>query len=119
MTLKVAPPIKPFFVKHPKRMTILNEAKRIIEINKANKEDVTSQINTYFEDGFLDDYGLYQNGFFVADKGYLLELVFAQVERYTHRDQLALPYCLWKSQQKIDTITAKKASTFIKISKHK
>ena len=48
----------------------------------------------------------------------LCELVWEQVDKFTNRDQLALPYCLWKLGLKVDTISAKEANRYIRIHSH-
>ena len=122
MVLLRSPMLNNCFVRHPKRNNIQIEAKRILYLKKANKEDVDRQIKFYLNDGFKDNFGLYQNGFFVRENNSeinkLCELVCGQVDIYTNRDQLALPYCLWKLGFKVNSISAKEASKFIRILSH-
>jgi hypothetical protein len=122
MVLLRSPMLNNCFVRHPKRNNIEIEGNKILELNKANLCDVYRQINDYKNEGFKDNLGLYQNGFFVRENNseinILCELVWLQVENFTNRDQLALPYCLWKLGIKLKSISAKEANRFILIHSH-
>lgn len=108
MTFKQAPPEHPTWYKHPSRVSIKDEANRIIHLNKAPKTDVQNQLNYYKQQGFKDDLGLYQNGFFVRHHdtltNNLCEQVYALVTTYSHRDQLALPFALYKTNYKFQNL---------------
>lgn len=101
MELKQAPPETPTWYKHPMRESVDQESRRIMQINKAPKVEIQNQIKAYQEAGFVDTYGMYQNGFFVRnhaqDINYLCQTVYETVVEYSNRDQLALPYAIYKT----------------------
>jgi len=97
MTLLREPPSSPIWNKHYSRVRIIDEAKAILQYNKANADEITSQIRAYVQLKFKDNMGLFQNGFFVRNhsdsmNNRLMELTFDLVLKYSHRDQLALPF---------------------------
>lgn len=96
MTLVRNPPIQPTWFSHRKRSTIQAEAEKIIELGKADESQILNQLSAFNKAGFKDDYGLFQNGFFVRRHSFemntLMENCFDMVDIFTHRDQLALPF---------------------------
>jgi len=89
--LKNCPPDFPFWFRHPKRKTVYEEAKRVIEIAKDKKSTVDLQMRTMWSLGFTDTEGLYQNGFFcrrhTADINRLHACWWSMVESHSYRDQ--------------------------------
>lgn len=104
MTFKKEPPSEPTFFKHPARTNVETEGARIVQLHKADKKQVLEQLEHYKENGFKDDHGLYQNGFFVRTHDIytndLCETVYELVTQFTGRDQLAMPYALFKTKYK-------------------
>jgi hypothetical protein len=109
MTLRQAPPDIPTWFKHPKRNNVKDEVVAILELKKADPDMLSHQMDFYKREGFEDNEGLYQNGFFVRshknkEVNNLMETVWSTVEAYTYRDQLALPYAMWKHKTKVENI---------------
>lgn len=108
MELHQPPPEVPTWYKHQSRTCVKDEAARIIQLNKSPKQLVNKQLKHYKEDGFKDDFGLYQNGLFVrhhdAQTNNLCECVYALTSTYSHRDQLALPFALFKTNYKLQNV---------------
>jgi hypothetical protein len=119
------PPSNPIWFSHPLRNNVLDEAKEVIRLRKANEDQVKRQIRYYIESKFPDKGGLYENNFFVRSnrnqvQNKLMEKTWDIVSNYTNRDQLALPYAMWLLQYKMENIKPKSLSTrFIKVHPHK
>jgi len=100
MELLIAPPLMPFWFRHPKRSTVSQEVKAIVEQQKDDPNILQKQIQNYQMDGFSDTVGLFQNGFFCRYHrptiNQLHEEVWSIIQQYSHRDQLALPFAVWK-----------------------
>lgn len=102
MILKKEPPSFPIWFFHPVRRKVFDECKVIERLNKANSEQIKRQYRFYLEAKFKDNQGLFQNGFFVRSnrdeaQNRLMELTFQIVQDFTHRDQIALPFAVWKT----------------------
>jgi len=86
--------------RHADRDCIYREARACITLGHVNPTITWSQMNAYAVDGFPEHYGLLGNHIIVrkntAQIAELEELWWAQLQKYTIRDQLSLMYCLWK-----------------------
>jgi hypothetical protein len=110
--------------KHPKRNCLYDEGTRCIELKKDNKETIDSQLNQYCFEKLPYDRGLYETGIMIRrgfskqDSLFYYEW-FKQIRKYSRRDQISLPYCLWKYSDfapRIKAINSKELrSNFIKI----
>lgn len=94
-------PDYPFRIVHYKRKTVQEEADACNkQVHRCTVESINYQMNAYRTDGFTDQKPLYLNGFFSRlhneKENHLHEYVFSLLEKYTPRDQLALPYAMWK-----------------------
>lgn len=100
MTMRREPDALMWFT-HPTRRTVAEEANRCIELQKADRHMIMKQWKYYKENGFEDNMGLFVNGFFVRrhsrEMNEMCDMVWDIIRRFTHRDQLALPYVLQKS----------------------
>ena len=125
MKLIKEPPSNPIWFKHPKRSTVDSEAKAVIQLRKAPENVIRDQMLFYFSSGFPDNAGLYQNGFFVRSnrntiQNKLMEKTFEICQRYSMRDQIALPYAMWSTKSRPENIRPNSVSRrFIAIQKHK
>ena len=94
------PPSTPLWIKHPRRTDIFQEAKQIIINGRFKAEDINPQIDYYKSKGYMDK-GLFMNGFFVRDHSEeinkLHDIWYEETCRYTPRDQLSLPFAIFKT----------------------
>ena len=94
------PPSQPVWFLHDKRPSIFVEGKQIIINGRFPADKINEQIDYYNAQGYKDC-GLYLNGFFVRDHSpeinKLHEEWFKETCRFTPRDQLSLPYTIWKT----------------------
>lgn len=93
-------PEYPFRIRHFKRRTVREEADACnAQVHRCTVESIENQMAAYT--GFTDQVPLYLNGFFSRlhnpIENALHEKVFEIVQKYTPRDQLALPYAMWLS----------------------
>lgn len=87
---------------HRKRDCIYDETTRIAFLRKADMTTVNEQIREYKEDGFPRHYGLYENTVLIRnhhDEGirHLMGIWWEVYQKYPTRDQLSLPYIIWKT----------------------
>jgi len=99
MSLVKEPPNGPVWFTHPTRRKVLEEAQTLISLKRGSEEDIVRQMRFYTEKRFNDKFGLYANGFFVRSNrneaiNYLHEKTWEIIDKYSARDQLALPYAI-------------------------
>ena len=95
------PPSHPARFYHPRRQTIFQEARQIIINGRFMEDEINEQIGYYIDQGY-EDQGLFLNGFSVRDNkdhkmNYLHDIWYEETTRFTPRDQLSLPYAIWKT----------------------
>ena len=91
-----------FFPHSDGRTTIKEEAEAIILSEKADPLLVRKQLETYKNNGFQDNIGLFEAGILVRAHNDLwvieaMEQWWHEIKTHTQRDQLSLPYVLWKT----------------------
>jgi hypothetical protein len=95
---------------HPSRNCIFQEADACIKIKKGNCVEIVKQIDRYKEEGMPQNYGLKEaTAIFTEMKNHLaISLLNDWWNEYylsfSKRDQLALPYILWKRGLTLDQI---------------
>jgi hypothetical protein len=94
---------------HPSRSCIYSEAEYIKYTGIANFELVSKQIDKYRKEGFPENYGIREAGVIVRKHHdekcvLLMEQWWEEVNMHTMRDQLSLPYLLWKQGYKMGII---------------
>ncbi len=86
---------------HNERDCIYNEGIAVINQKKADKELLDKQIREYKELGFPSHFGLYENTIIVRKRvKYVTELMgywLREYEKYPTRDQISLPFIMWKN----------------------
>ena len=91
---------EPIWFTHGRRTNIFQEAKQIIINGRFSKDIINPQIEYYKKQGYTDT-GLYLNGFFIRDHSkeinHLHDVWYRETKRYSQRDQLSLPYAIWKT----------------------
>lgn len=85
---------------HHKRKSVQEESDVCAESKLDDPNIIKSQIRYYIKEGFPDNLGLYATSCLVMkndkDLKNLLELWWSEISKWSRRDQLSLPYCLWR-----------------------
>ena len=98
--------------KHPKRECAYDEGKVCVEKKKDSEETIMRQLRFYQKAGFP-----YYNGLYWTVKlfrrhtrklKFFSELWWGQLLRFSHRDQISLPYVAWKHNMKISVYPERK-----------
>lgn len=101
MTMTKEPPAEPLWYTHPVRQSVSQESQRIIQLQKDLPKTIEAQMKAYKDAGFIDKFGLYQNGIFIRkhnpQQNLLCETVYEIIQKYSYRDQLALPFAIFKT----------------------
>jgi hypothetical protein len=81
---------------------------------------VRNQVGKYIAEGIPYDFGMFASGFMIRDNSLKdFELLwFDQVKNNSHRDQLSLPYALWKTGIKPSLIPWITLNQYVTIGKH-
>lgn len=91
---------------HPVRDCAYLEALACIYGNLDDADLILSQMNQYRHDGFPDHYGLAECGIIIRRNNAKVkrfnEAWWAQVCRYSSRDQISFPYVRWRSHQEAE-----------------
>ena len=110
-------------VQHPKRSCVYDEGWACIDLKKAKKEDVLSQLSAYQARGIRPGSGMYQTGMIIRDRSE--EVVnfckewLSELNKYTHRDQLSIIPARDKSGVTINTIKINVFNEYLLVNKHK
>jgi len=114
MTLKQEPPDYQTWFSHPSRETVKEESERIVYLDKAPKKEIERQMEYYKNQGFTDENGLYQNGFFIRhhekDINKVCTTVYEITKKHSYRDQIALPFALYKTGYRFENVRPGKES---------
>lgn len=103
---------------HPTRKCVYAEGLAVKELNKAPKEVVNKQIAEYYDNDFPSNFGMWAAGIVIRDKTFkeFNEIWYSKLEEHSHRDQLSLPWAVWKTGIKPIEINM---LTYMTIAKHK
>ena len=87
---------------HRTRDCIYDELVQVIHLNKADPALARQQIEAYKKEGFPRHFGLYENSILIRKQSdeevrRLMEAWWEEYMRYPTRDQLSLPYVIWKT----------------------
>lgn len=86
---------------HPTRDCIYQEGQQIVKLGKASHKAVNEQLEEYAQLGIPPKFGLQATGIIIRDASKetkdLCAAWWAEVEKYTHRDQLGLPAAIFKT----------------------
>lgn len=87
---------------HPKRDCIYDEAIAVKHLRRKFRGDMDSQLESYKSEGFPAHFGLYENSILIRDNrskstSVLMKQWWEEYCKYPTRDQLSLPYVLWKN----------------------
>lgn len=92
-----------FGISHPQRQCIYEEAKAVIASKKDSEDRVFPQIERYKAEGYPSKNGLIESNFLIINLKNprsidLMKMWSDEIENGSHRDQLSLNYCLWKTK---------------------
>lgn len=106
---------------HNARATVAQETKRCIELGKADESALREQVAAYHADGFPDSAGLFANGFFVRDRSFnrFCEIWLGHVITYCARDQISLPYLVWKYRPQMTVIDYRIKEAYLRLHPHR
>jgi len=91
--------------RYKRRICVYEEGKVCIEKRKGNEADILKQLEFYRSENYPVDNGLYAT--FIVFRRHtkrlkeFSKLWWQQLERYSFRDQISLPYVAWKHNVKI------------------
>ena len=109
-------------IKHTKN-NIKSEAEACIKQYKVNVQDIHTQVNNYYNEGYVDTQLTY-NGILIRKNTEISaefnECWYKEVLKYTLRDQISSPYIIWKNNfnKYISYIEYKNIFDFIDICTH-
>jgi hypothetical protein len=87
--------------KHTTRDCAYAEGQEILRLNYDHPNNVINQLNWYYGQGFPQNNGLWEMSTFIrknCPETHTLNLMWwEQICRYSSRDQISFPYCLWKT----------------------
>jgi len=110
--------------RHPNRSCVYEEAKSCVRMSKASIMAVETQIQRYRDAGMPENLGLTANGIMLRRHKAPAVIEFAKRwwEEYaaaeTSRDQLALPFVLWKHGFEIRTFSVTERNRFFRRKNH-
>ena len=111
------------FLRHPEMVKgAYHEAQRCLSMNKDVEKNIRLQMDYYLSEGLLCDEPVSATGILIRRHNNLKEfhnLWWSQVEKYSCRDQISLPYARWKTELKYnETHFDKKKPTWFKLKSH-
>lgn len=90
------------FFKHTARNCVYDEAKILLELGYDFPENINNQINFYKEEQYPTNNGLFELSTFITkntpDMQTTCLMWWEQICKFASRDQLSLPFCLWKNK---------------------
>lgn len=110
---------------HQQRDCIYQEAEVVIQIKKANFEEVEKQMIFYKNQGYPHKFGLTENNIIFRNhiNKNIIELMenwFNELKKFSKRDQLSLMYLIWKNNISIIKIKENsKGSKYFRLKLHK
>lgn len=107
-----------FIIGNHKRNCVYAEGLAVKQLKKAPEDIVNKQISEYYEHNYPTGAGMYSSGFMIRDKSTkaMCELWYSKLEEHSHRDQLSLPWALWKTGLKPNAV---RYEQFVSMTPHK
>jgi len=85
---------------HYESKTIMDEFESCVRLRKDNPDLMKMQVDSYYRDGFDDSTGVFSTACLIRRNTKsveaLQEIWWQQIDRWSRRDQISFPYCLWK-----------------------
>ena len=94
-----------FITKHPQRNCVYKEGEACIKLKKDIAENINKELDFFRNSGMPENYGLVETNVMIRlHNEYSCIALMGEwwyyLNMYSHRDQLSLPYCLWKLNYK-------------------
>lgn len=107
-----------FIIGNHKRNCVYAEGLAVKQLKKAPEDIVNKQISEYYEHNYPTGAGMWSSGFMIRDKSTkaMCELWYSKLEEHSHRDQLSLPWALWKTGTKPQAV---RYEQFVSMTPHK
>lgn len=105
---------------HPIRECTYAEARKVIDARIDNPETINIQMQKYVKAGLRKRYGLFANGFFMRDNSVngFMELWYRELTEHSYRDQLSLPYCIFKHKPQMSVMQHFQMRRYVSFQKH-
>lgn len=91
--------------KHPDRKCTYQEMKACAQWNLDNILNIQNQFNYYKNNNMPELFGLYEMSTFIMKTSHSVKelqlMWWEQITKFSSRDQISFPYCLWKMGDKI------------------
>lgn len=89
-----------YLFKHPDRECAYDEIKACINWKLDDTYNLHGQYNLYRYNGFPSNYGLFELSTFMVKNTFNVKelqlMWYEQINRFSSRDQISFPYCIWK-----------------------
>ena len=97
------------FFPHPERICVYDEGAACVFWKRDNKKKILTQLKRYLEDEYPYDNGLLYGGFIIRNHNKIdvtetMEMWWHEVLNESKRDQISLPYVLWKTKLPYDLV---------------
>ncbi|MFO1081945.1 MAG: sulfotransferase domain-containing protein [Reyranellaceae bacterium] len=104
------------FFAHPERQCLYEEAETCIRLGKDAKQAIDRQVDAYRAAGMPENAGLYQGTVLMRrhrdpEIVRLMEAWWAELLEHSRRDQIGLPYVIWRSGKRYETIPPVQSGT--------
>ncbi len=111
----VDPQVPLFLIEHPERRCVFDEAEAVIAAGKDTPERVKQHVERYKKEGMPRNLGLIETNLMLINLRHTSNREFfnlwkKEIEIGSHRDQLSINYCLWKTGIKYRAIFKEKMS---------
>ena len=111
-------------LEHDKRQCLYAEAKECIFWSRDKAHIISSQIESYRENGYPNENGLINARFILRKHNIpqiksLMNFWWSEIDKNSVRDQISFNYVSWKSGIKYDVISSDKRDDYIQIIEHK
>lgn len=106
---------------HPKRNCLFQEARKVVQLRRGDTKIIQEQTTYYSMTGMVRNYGLFQNGFFIRDNkaNKFCEQWYAEIDKYSYRDQISLPFCIFKYKPPITVMHSLIIKRFLTLEPHR
>lgn len=95
-----------YIFKHPDRTCLYDEIKACLQWRLDVPNNLESQFNYYISLGFPPNYGLYELSTFMMKNTHKVKefqlMWFEQITKFSSRDQVSFPFCVWNTGIKED-----------------